>query len=617
MSVPVLAGATPADRLFELLPAIYRWRDAEQHGPLQELLRVVGEQVALVEDDVRRLYDNWFIETCEEWVVPYLADLVGYESVAGALLGATADGRRLTLGLHNVPSLGLFVWRLGSYPITRGLAYAREADGDGLYNFSVLGNDIPLFIRPVQEADPTDIAGEPILPVPLRRRTLRDAVGTYYGDGRTLCIWKGREDETGPTADNAVSPEAIRVADLTGWYYDPEPGTVVVDPVLGRFAFPENELPEGDVWVSYGYGFSADMGGGEYRRAVTAPSGAKLYHVPAEAPTIGDALARWIRERRDVPHAVVEIGDSGFYSEPIELDLEPGESLQIRAASGVRPVLSLLERRPARSDPLSVRGARGARFGLDGLLVVGRGLRLAGPFDCVTIRHTTLVPGWDVSCNCEPCNPNEPSITLRAFHGRLTVDRSIVGGILVDADEVRTEPVDIRLLHSIIDATNLTHPAIGTQRAGIAHVSLTVRCCTLVGTVWCHAIALAENSIFLGDVGVARSQIGCMRYCSVPVGARTPRRHRCQPDLAAAVPGVDPALARLRVVPQFTSLLYGTPGYAQLADGCAEETTRGADDESEMGTFHDLFQPQREALLHARLAEFVPAGTNPRLFHAT
>jgi hypothetical protein len=29
-----------------------------------------------------------------------------------------------------------------------------------------------------------------------------------------------------------------------------------------------------------------------------------------------------------------------------------------------------------------------------------------------------------------------------------------------------------------------------------------------------------------------------------------------------------------------------------------------------MGVFHDLFQPQREANLRARLAEFTPAGMN-------
>jgi len=44
---------------------------------------------------------------------------------------------------------------------------------------------------------------------------------------------------------------------------------------------------------------------------------------------------------------------------------------------------------------------------------------------------------------------------------------------------------------------------------------------------------------------------------------------------------------------------------------------RGADDESEMGAFHDLFQPQREANLLARLDEFTPAGMDVGIIHAS
>jgi len=63
-------GDPPIDRLYKLLPAIYRIRDAEQKYPLQALLRVIAEQVNVVEDDIGRLYENWFIETAEEWAVP-------------------------------------------------------------------------------------------------------------------------------------------------------------------------------------------------------------------------------------------------------------------------------------------------------------------------------------------------------------------------------------------------------------------------------------------------------------------------------------------------------------------------------------------------------------------
>ena len=69
------------DRLFNLVPVAYRMRDAQQGYPLQMLVRVIEEQVDLVEDNIAQLYDNWFIETCEAWVVPYIGDLIGYRPV--------------------------------------------------------------------------------------------------------------------------------------------------------------------------------------------------------------------------------------------------------------------------------------------------------------------------------------------------------------------------------------------------------------------------------------------------------------------------------------------------------------------------------------------------------
>jgi hypothetical protein len=64
-------------RLFNLLPAVYRVRDRAQGDPLRALLAVIEREVDLVEGDIARLYDNWFIETCDEWVVPYIGDLLG------------------------------------------------------------------------------------------------------------------------------------------------------------------------------------------------------------------------------------------------------------------------------------------------------------------------------------------------------------------------------------------------------------------------------------------------------------------------------------------------------------------------------------------------------------
>ena len=76
--------------LFALLPAVYRLRDAQiaqsqglAQGPLESLLMVIDEQVAVVADDLIQLYEDQFIETCAQWVIPYIGDLVGYQSVKG------------------------------------------------------------------------------------------------------------------------------------------------------------------------------------------------------------------------------------------------------------------------------------------------------------------------------------------------------------------------------------------------------------------------------------------------------------------------------------------------------------------------------------------------------
>ena len=62
---------------------------------------------------------------------------------------------------------------------------------------------------------------------------------------------------------------------------------------------------------------------------------------------------------------------------------------------------------------------------------------------------------------------------------------------------------------------------------------------------------------------------------------------------------------------------FGQADYARLAPTCALEITRGAEDESEMGVFHDLYEPQRADNLRARLAEFVPADTEAGIIFVT
>jgi hypothetical protein len=66
-----------AQRLYSRVPNHYRVYDAERGQPLLALLRVIGSQASNLHQNLEDLWDDFFIETCEDWVVPYLGALTG------------------------------------------------------------------------------------------------------------------------------------------------------------------------------------------------------------------------------------------------------------------------------------------------------------------------------------------------------------------------------------------------------------------------------------------------------------------------------------------------------------------------------------------------------------
>ncbi|MDR7275495.1 hypothetical protein [Catenuloplanes atrovinosus] len=669
------------DRLYDLLPRVHRRRDAEAGEPLRALLAVVAEQLDLVEADLRRLYDNWFIETCDEWAVPYLGDLVGYRSAAGRasrrdvadtvatrrrkgtlplleeiaaavadwparavelrrLVAGTAalrapsgvwapatadlrDGAALDLlggafdararlfeaprpssarrsGRYGLPSVAVFVWRLRPFSITHAPAYSIDR-ARNLYTFSILGNDVPLVAKPIPEPSATHIATADNVPVFIRRRALQDRLADFYGPGKSFAVWRDGSAEPIPLAQ-------VVVADLSGWAYRARRGQVVVDPELGRIAFGSRTAPRGGVRVTYHHVGVSEIGGGEYARDLA--EGPRVYRVggPGEFERITDAYQRW---RADgVPEGIIEISGSGAYQEQLEFTVGHGDRLEIRAAEGSRPVLRLLDWYSNRPDSLHIRGPLPeecadddrppGRVTLDGLLITGRGVSVTGVLGALTIRHSTLVPGWAIEPQCRPAHPEEPSLVLENTTACVRVSHSVLGTILVVADEVRTEPLPIFLTDSVLDATGREREALSAPECRHAHAVLHARRSTVIGEIHTHAVRLGEDSIFDGRMNVARRGMGCLRFSAVPAGSRTPVRYACTAHR-----------------PRFTSVDYGTPAYLQLAADCPPEIARGAEDGSEMGVHHDLYQPQRADALAARLAEFSPADTDAGIVYVT
>jgi hypothetical protein len=709
------------DRLYDLLPVIHRRRDAELGYPLRALLAVIDEQVGIVEADIEQLYENWFIETCQEWVVPYIGSLINYRpagetgappdtGASGAAAGSrrviprrevantianrhrkgtlrlleelaaeiagwparavefyrllgvtqslnhlrlhrgrttdlrwgdaldrlagafdevahTVDVRRITSqhrrGRYNIPSVGVFVWRLKVYSVTRTPASWLEDAAPHAYTFSVLGNDAPLYTGSgTMVAAPR---GELHFPEPIRRRRLEEDLAAYYGDGKSLQLWTG-------TPPQPVPADQIVVADLTDWHYRPQRGHVAVDPVLGRIAFPQGQALRRAVWVAYHCAFSDDTGGGEYERVLAHPPTAKVYRVGGAAglPTINDALTQWGADKP--ANAIIEIDDGRLYVEQVSVDLGPNQRLELRAANHQRPILRLLDWQTDRPNALSVSGEEGSRFILDGLLVTGRGVVVQGDLAHVVIRHSTLVPGSSLYPSGQPRRPSDASLELLDTTARVTIERSIIGPIRINEEDIRTDPLSLEINDSIVDSTDSRSIALAARDEELrAWATLRMVRTTVFGQLRVHAIERLDNSIVMGRIDVGRRQMGCVRFSYVSPGSRTPRRYHCQPDLIDEAvelrvrngelsPGDARELReeeRRRVRPQFNGVRYGAPVYGQLADDCAPEIMRGADDESEMGAFHDLYQPQREANLQARLDDYVPIGMEAGIIHSS
>lgn len=660
-----------ADRLYQLLPAVYRQRDADRGYPLRDLIEIVAEQAVVLEQDILQLYENWFVETCEPWVVPYIGDLLGVRGTNGVtgrraevantlgyrrakgtaavleqlahdvtgwparvveyferlettqylnhvrlhnlrtpdlrrtneleLLGGpfesanhTVEVRRIAVegGRYNIPNVGLFLWRLQAYPLKQVMPRSADpadprAPGKN-FTFNVLGMDEPLFNVFETEASAAHIAGEINVPAAIRRRAFHAALESHYP--ASLEVWDG----------GAMVPASHLVAcDLTDWTRPLPPGKVAIDPVRGRISFPVATSPE-RVRVTYHYGFSDDLGGGTYEREASFSriGGEAHFRVgigPGASPTLQAALGAWNGQGS----AVIEILDSRTYEEQnLTIPaIPPGARLVIRARNEQRPTLLL-------AQDLVASGGEKSRFEVNGLLIANKTVRIAGSIDRVRIQHTTLAPGRGV-----------PALIVMPGETEVTIERSILGALRTAAE------AQVEIRDSIVDAVNAAGDDVVTAYAGLDGSTpggpLTVSRSTVIGPVSTRQLDLAENSLFLHRVLAERRQEGCVRFSHVPSGSRTPRRHRCQPAVPEGLSAEEAQRLAARLSPRFTSLRYGHPEYCQLTTDTPREILRGAENESEMGVFSCLRQPQREDGLRLRFEEYLRVGVEAGIFFAT
>jgi hypothetical protein len=703
-----------AEKLYRLLPAVYRVRDAARDEPLRALMAAFARELQALEENLDQLYDDQFIETCAEWAAPYIGELIGYRSLHGAaprvsspraevantiayrrrkgtalmleelarnvtdwparaveffeqlattqylnhlrphapataavrsqraMLAANGpfNGVAHTIevrspgrgGRYNIPNVGIFLWRLQPYRLRALPLVADPGDASGRrQRVNPLGSDLRLFRSPQPETEIDHIATPVNVPDPLRVRELalqvRDATATTeevaasddYGAGRSVVL--SRAGANLPLREAGVTPpgdpdalRVVRIADLrdvfdgsgnfAGWAHEDDigPDQIGLDPERGRVLLGTNRAAQHasePFRATFHYGFSRDIGGGEYERTPAQAVAGGL-----ELTVSGAQPLQPLLDQIATAGGRLLIGDSltcvetPVFKAPADTDPErPGAV--VGAANGVRPAI-------AAGGPMQLQIAAGGTLVLDGLAISGGALMLAAAADnakrTLILRDCTLVPGRSLGPHGEPASPSAPSLIVEHPFAEVILERCITGPLHVvgDSDAV------VKLKECIVDAAEADGLAYAADAAGAAGAEISLEDCTVIGRMHMRILRLASNCIFTAPVLAARRQEGCVRFSFVPRDSITPRRFRCQPD--ATHP---------QVLPHFTSLRYGEPGYCQLRAATGRAIREGAKDGGEMGVMHPLLQPQRETNLRIRLDEYLRFGLRAGLFYAT
>ncbi len=650
-----------ARTLYELLPAVHRSRDAEEGGALEALIGVVAQQIALLEEDLAQLYDDQFIETCADWVVPYIGDLVGYRQLHGVTAqissprAEVADTIRLRRGKGTAATLEQLARDVTGWE-AHVVEYFQRLATTQYLNHPRPGNRAFADLRrpePLERLNGPFDAQAHTVDV---RRAASGARPNIPNVG--VFLWRLRSYSV------SASP-AVKVDDRR----------YLFDPLGAPVALFSSEVPAGAGALTttnvsqrlsrralaaakdkfYGADKSffidgvaldalmicnlSDAGGGAW--AHTPPAGKVAvdpvlgriafgtaraappkvsYHYGFSSDLGGGSYDRLASFEALTPVVVTptqkptiqgaldaiagggaaEIADNGRYAETPAIKVTTaGARIELRGADKRRPLLSL-------GGEFLIGGADGAEASLNGLLIAGGRLRIAATPDNklrrVTLRHCTLTPGIALTPAGAPAQPALPSLVVETG-AIVEIDHCILGGLRV------APGAQVTIKNSVIDAAQQSGVAYAGLDGAAAGGPLTISDSTVIGKVHADELRLAENVIFLarlgqGDVWRApvwaeKRQSGCVRFSYLPAGSRAPRPYRCQP-----APGADPAA----VQPVFTSLRYGDPSYCQLDRRTPLAIREGAEDGSEMGVFRELFQPQRETNLRVRLDEYLRFG---------
>lgn len=180
------------DRLYRLLPGHIRAADALEGRPLQALMQILAGELEVVESDLDQLYDNWFIETCEDWVVPYIGDLVGARPLRpfsdGSLRAYVANTLSYRQGKGTLAVLEQAARDVSGWP-TVGVEFFRQLIQSQNVNHVRPDNLATMSLRDADLASQTETAfGRAAHSIDIR--AIRRGEGRYAIPNIGLMVWR-------------------------------------------------------------------------------------------------------------------------------------------------------------------------------------------------------------------------------------------------------------------------------------------------------------------------------------------------------------------------------------------------------------------------------------------
>jgi hypothetical protein len=387
--------------------------------------------------------------------------------------------------------------------------------------------------------------------------------------------------------------------------------TALVDPERGRFVLDAAALtvdPD-ELAVSYHYGYLGYVGAGPWDREPMPWVAGEPTFATSTTVTGGGAIAL------SAEQATV-VGDNRTYSGVSD----PGsafDQLAFRAGDQLRPyvVLTADLELEGQSSQTSVLTLDGLWFGAAD---APRAIVLRGSFKRVEIRGCSLDPGGTDSQG-DPIHP--VTVRVEGFVDTLVVQSSVVARVALAPTHADAGVETVCIADSILDAQHVAIPASATPGPlDLDECEVHLHRVTVFGTAHgglrVHRL-WATDSIVADTAEVFDTQNGCFRFSAAHEQSRDHLPHPYESAFFS-----DPT-------PLFVSRSFGDPGYGQLSDAplrlspsdddldAHATIVSGAEDDGEMGAFHQLFGPLTERALRSKYDEYMPFGLLPFFSHET